>query len=68
MFLTRIGINSKAVINGDLDQTDLHGNDYGGLSGCISKLDNLNGVAICKLDHSDIVRNSIISSILKRLE
>ena len=68
MFLTRIGIDSKAVINGDLNQTDLHGNEYGGLNGCISKLSNLNGVAICKLDHSDIVRNNIISSILKRLE
>ena len=68
MFLTRIGIGSKAVINGDLDQTDLRGSEYGGLHTCISKLDNLAGVSICKLDNSDIVRNSIISSILERLK
>jgi len=68
MFLTRIGIGSKAVINGDLDQTDLRGSEYGGLHTCISKLDDLDGVSICELDHSDIIRNSIISSILERLK
>jgi phosphate starvation-inducible PhoH-like protein len=68
MFLTRIGLGSKAVINGDLDQTDLRGNEYGGLHTCISKLDNLDGVAICELDSSDIVRHSIISDILNRLK
>ena len=68
MFLTRIGLGSKAVINGDLDQTDLRGNEYGGLDTCMSKLDRLDGVAICKLDSSDIVRNGIISNILDRLK
>jgi|TARA_R110000744_G_scaffold110231_7_gene207999 phosphate starvation-inducible PhoH-like protein len=68
MFLTRIGIGSKAIINGDLDQTDLRGGEYGGLHTCMSKLDDLAGVSICELDDSDIVRNGIISSILKRLK
>lgn len=68
MFLTRIGRGSKAVINGDLDQTDLYGDANGGLKNCISKLRGLDGVAICELDHSDIVRNDIIASILVRLE
>ena len=68
MFLTRIGMGSKAVINGDLDQTDLRGNEYGGLHSCISKLDNCRGVSICELDSSDIIRNSIISNILDRLK
>jgi phosphate starvation-inducible PhoH-like protein len=68
MFLTRIGIGSKAVVNGDLDQTDLSGDAYGGLNSCISRLDNLDGVSICELDYSDIVRNDIISSILQRLK
>jgi len=68
MFLTRIGIGSKAIINGDLEQTDLQGSEHGGLHTCISKLDNLDGVSICELDHSDIIRNSIISSILERLK
>ena len=68
MFLTRIGIGSKAIINGDLDQTDLKGDAFGGLSSCMGSLDNLEGVGICKLDHSDIVRNDIIAKILKRLK
>lgn len=67
MFLTRIGINSKAVVNGDLDQTDLRGDAYGGLHECIKLLDDLEGVAICKLDYSDIVRNGIIARVLSRL-
>jgi len=68
MFLTRIGIGSKAIINGDLDQTDLKGDSFGGLNSCMGSLDNLEGVGICKLDHSDIVRNDIIAKILKRLK
>ena len=68
MFLTRIGIGSKAIINGDLDQTDLKGDSFGGLSSCMGSLDNLEGVGICRLDHSDIVRNDIIAKILKRLK
>jgi len=67
MFLTRIGINSKAVVNGDLDQTDLRGDAYGGLHECMKLLDDLEGVAICKLDYSDIVRNGIIARVLSRL-
>lgn len=67
MFLTRIGINSKAVVNGDLDQTDLRGDAYGGLHECMKLLDDLEGIAICKLDYSDIVRNGIIAKVLNRL-
>jgi phosphate starvation-inducible PhoH-like protein len=65
MFLTRIGIGSKAVINGDLNQTDLK--DGYGLEECIRRLDRLEGVSISILDQTDIVRNSIISKILDRL-
>lgn len=68
MFLTRIGIGAKAIINGDLDQTDLKGDSFGGLSSCMGSLDSLEGVGICRLDHSDIVRNDIIAKILKRLK
>jgi len=66
MFMTRIGIGSKAVVNGDLDQTDLRG-ESGGLQNCMKALDNLDGVAICKLTNDDIVRNNIIAKILTRL-
>lgn len=67
MFMTRIGIASKAVINGDLDQTDLRGDAFGGLNDVINCLTNLDGVGICELTNEDIVRNGIISKILDRL-
>jgi len=67
MFMTRIGIGSKAVINGDLDQTDLKG-ESGGLLQCMDCLTSLMGVGICYLTSEDIVRNGIISKILKRLK
>jgi phosphate starvation-inducible PhoH-like protein len=66
MFMTRIGIGSKAVINGDLDQTDLRG-ESGGLKDCMDRLDDLHGVGVCYLTNDDIVRNNIISKILTRL-
>ena len=67
MFLTRIGIGSKAVINGDVTQTDLNEYSDGGLADCMEKLTGLEGVAICRLTSEDIVRNKIISKIISRL-
>jgi phosphate starvation-inducible PhoH-like protein len=68
MFITRIGIGSKAVINGDLEQTDLYGNEGGGLFSCINKLKDVPGVGICELDYCDIIRNGIIPKILAKLK
>lgn len=68
MFITRIGTESKCVINGDLEQSDLEGYHKLGLRVCMEKLGGLNGVSVIKLDHVDIVRNPIISLILERLE
>jgi phosphate starvation-inducible PhoH-like protein len=67
MFLTRIGMGSKAIINGDLSQTDL--NDYaeGGLDECMTKLEKVDGVGVCRLFGGDIVRNKIIADILEAL-
>ena len=67
MFLTRIGRNSKAVVNGDLAQTDLYADTRGGLNTCMNKLEGLEGVSICRLEGADIVRNDIIVKILNRL-
>ena len=67
MFITRLGRNSTAVINGDIQQTDLSHNVRGGLAYCMEKLDDLDGVSICTLDESDIIRHTIISKILNRL-
>lgn len=65
MFLTRIGQNSKAVLNGDLLQSDI--GDRNGLEICMNKLQDLDGVALIELTKLDIVRNPIIGKILDRL-
>jgi|TARA_R110000751_G_scaffold42975_1_gene99410 phosphate starvation-inducible PhoH-like protein len=67
MFVTRIGWNSKAVINGDLDQTDLLDNSSGGLEEFVNRLDNVKGVGIAELTNEDIIRNKIISKIIDAL-
>jgi phosphate starvation-inducible protein PhoH and related proteins len=67
MFLTRIGQDSKMVINGDIEQTDLHQQDNA-LSECAERLEGVRGVSICELAEQDIIRNSIISRILSRLK
>ena len=67
MFLTRIGMHSKAVINGDLTQTDLNERSDGGLEECMDRLDGIEGLSICELTSEDIVRNKIISKIISRL-
>ena len=67
MFITRIGWGSKAVINGDIDQTDLMDRDQGGLEEFVDRLEGVDGVGISTLTDDDIIRNSIISKILKAL-
>jgi phosphate starvation-inducible PhoH-like protein len=66
MFITRMGENSKVIINGDIDQTDIK--NRSGLSVCIDKLQNIEGVSTINFDYSDIQRNSIIGKILTALE
>ncbi len=68
MFVTRIGWNSKAVINGDMDQTDLVHASQGGLDTFLYRLDDINGVGIAELTEADIIRNKIISKILNALD
>ena len=67
MFITRIGWNSKAVINGDINQTDLVLKNQGGLEEFLERLDNVTGVGIAELTEDDIIRNKIISKILDAL-
>lgn len=66
MFLTRIGDESRMVINGDTDQTDLK-MDAGGFQKCIELLDGVTDIGICELTQADIVRNPIIKRILGAL-
>jgi phosphate starvation-inducible PhoH-like protein len=67
MFITRIGRKSKAVVNGDIDQSDLPPAARGALENCLDKLEDINLVGIVELTDDDIVRNRIISAILAKL-
>ncbi len=67
MFLTRIGRGSTAVLNGDMSQSDLEDRSRGGFRFCIDRLQGVEGISICNLDATDIIRNSIIAKILDRL-
>ena len=67
MFITRIGWDSKAVINGDIDQTDLLKKEQGGLEEFLDRLDGVHGVGLAELTEDDIIRNKIISKILNAL-
>ena len=67
MLLTRIGIDSKMVLTGDLDQSDLQSPRQGGLQSIIERLQDVDGVGFSKLETSDIVRNPIIADIVHRL-
>ena len=66
MFITRMGKNSKVLINGDVDQTDLRGKS--GLQECIRRLSPVEGVGVCELTYSDIQRNGLLGRILQALE
>jgi phosphate starvation-inducible PhoH-like protein len=67
MLLTRIGMNSKMVLTGDLDQSDLHATQKGGFGSIIDRLQGASGVGFSHLEISDIVRNPIIAEIVHRL-
>ena len=69
LLLTRIGTNSKFFISGDLEQTDRYKNiKDSGLYDAMEKLRNVSEIGIHEFGEEDIVRNPIISHILKRYE
>jgi phosphate starvation-inducible PhoH-like protein len=69
LLLTRIGFNSKFFISGDLEQTDRYKDKrQSGLWDAIEKFKDLSDVGVFEFDNKDIVRNPLISKILKRYE
>ncbi len=68
MFLTRLGFNSKAVINGDISQIDLPNKSNSGLKHAINICKNINDVGITFLSIKDIMRSSIVANIIKAYE
>jgi len=67
MLLTRIGMDSKMVLTGDLEQSDLAYNQRQGFSDIITRLQGVNNIGFSELEISDIVRNPIIGDIVDRL-
>ena len=65
MFLTRIGENSKIVVNGDPSQIDLPNKSMSGLDRSKKLLAHLNEISVINFDHSDVVRHPLVSKIVK---
>lgn len=68
MLLTRIGMDSKMILTGDIEQSDLEYRKQGGFREIMQKLDNVNNIGISHLEASDIIRNPIIADIVDRLK
>lgn len=64
MFLTRIGYNSKTVVNGDISQIDLAFKGHSGLVNALNILDGIDGICIHKFDTSDVVRHPLVKKII----
>jgi len=65
MFLTRIGENSKLVVNGDPSQVDLINKKHSGLTKSKNILKNLKEIKIIEFDHNDVVRHPLVSKIIR---
>jgi phosphate starvation-inducible PhoH-like protein len=68
MFLTRLGIGSKAVITGDETQIDLPSNKHSGLLEAHRALKNIEGVSIVEFSRSDVVRHPLVQRIILAYE
>lgn len=67
MFLTRLGYNSKMIINGDITQIDLNLKLHkSGLVEAIKKLTNIDKIDIIEFSNNDIVRNELVQKIIER--
>ena len=65
MFVTRLGNNSKAVITGDLTQTDLPNPKKSGLVEALKVLDGVEGIRFCHFEDVDVVRHQLVQRIVR---
>jgi phosphate starvation-inducible protein PhoH and related proteins len=68
MFLTRIGFGSKAVVTGDVTQTDLPAGKQSGLAHVVDVLRDVEGVAFTFFDAHDVVRHPLVQRIVRAYE
>jgi len=65
MFLTRLGVTSKAIITGDITQIDLEKNETSGLIDAIKVLNKIKGIGLVELNEKDVVRHRLVKDIIK---
>ncbi len=68
MFLTRLGFNSKAVVTGDLSQTDLPLGKKSGLAVAKKILSGIDGISVFEFSERDVVRHSLVRKIISAYE
>ena len=68
MFLTRLGFGSKAVVTGDITQTDLPNNKKSGLLQATKILKNVSGIGSMELTEKDVVRHELVQRIIRAYE
>ena len=65
MFLTRLGVTSKAIITGDITQTDLDKGVVSGLLDAVKVLKKIKGISFVELTSKDVVRHKLVKDIIK---
>ena len=68
MFLTRLGFNSKAVITGDLTQTDLPNGQKSGLAVAVKILEEVEDIHVHAFSDKDVVRHKLVQQIIRAYE
>ena len=68
MFLTRMGMNSKFIITGDVTQIDLPRTQDSGLVQAVRLLRNIEGISFVELDETDIVRHRLVKEIVRAFD
>lgn len=70
LFLSRFGQNTKVIVTGDPDQSDLYNNgysDYVALREVTNRLKDVPNIGVFEFEHKDVVRHPIVAEILRRL-
>jgi len=68
MFLTRLGFDSKAVVTGDVTQTDLPADKQSGLVEAVRILEGVEGIGFQRFTDADVVRHPLVQSIIRAYE
>ena len=68
MFLTRLGFGARAVVTGDLSQTDLPAGRRSGLEEAVALLEDASGIAVVRFDRRDVLRHPLVQQVLAAYE